>query len=371
MREMTDPDRRSHYPVRGLLAFSEEVFGKVGLNASDSEAAARRIIEADMRGIHSHGLIFLPRYARGVLAGHINGHPAVRVTRRIGAMAAMDGDNGLGHVVATRAMEFAIREARSTGASLVSVGNSNHYGAGACYVQLAVDAGLAAFITTNGPPVMAPAGGKSILLSNNPLAWGLPGGDGPAVIFDMACSTGARARVREAARRGESVPPYWAVDAEGYPTTNPFDALAGAMLPVGGHKGYGLAIVNEVLAGVLSGSAISPEVRSGVVQAGKEIVQDSWRIGHFVMAFDIEGFLPKPEYNATINRLRAHIHGADPAPGSAGVRLPGEQSHRRYQEAMERGVPLESETVQGLDALAFDLGCSPLADRVGEEGLDR
>jgi LDH2 family malate/lactate/ureidoglycolate dehydrogenase len=341
-------------PAGRLRAFCEAALKKAGLTEEDARLVADTLVEADLRGVRSHGLILLVRYCRGLLKGYVNPRPRVRVERRVGATALMDGDNGLGQIPSVRAMELA----ETYGVGTVVVYNSNHFGAAAYYALKAVPRRMIGFAATNAPPVMPLFGGRDAVIGNNPLCWAIPAKEEPPLVLDMACSASSRGKIRVKAQRGEPIPLGWALDAEGRPTTDPLAALAGVMLPVGGYKGAGLAVVIEALAGGLSGAKFGFEIETRTVRAGDP--QESWQVGHLFQPVKVEAFLPFEEFGSRVDRLIWFLRSGRPAPGSERVYLPGEPEHIARADALANGIPFEAADLYWAQVVAEDLGIEPL-----------
>jgi LDH2 family malate/lactate/ureidoglycolate dehydrogenase len=343
-----------------LDEFVRHVLVKASVNRRGAAVIADALVDADLRGVHSHGVGLLPRYVHGFRSGQLNGAPRLRIVHRKGAAATLDGDNGLGHVVGTRAMAIAIKGARSWGIGICAVRNSNHFGAAAYFALQAADAGMIGFATTNAPPVMAPWGGQRKLLGNNPISFAIPrGGAEPPIVLDMACTVVARGKIRMKALAGERLPEGWATDADGNPTDDPRKALEGLLLPAGGPKGYGLAVVAEVLSAALSGATMAPEIADG---PGEQYLAQG--IGHLMIAIDIGAFSGRRDFLPRVDGLATTLATSDPAPGYSRVFLPGELEDRSRAQARIDGIDLPIGVVRRLEALGRELGVRWIADVV-------
>lgn len=316
------------------------------------------IVDADLRGKHSHGVGLLPLYVRGILAGQINASPELRVLHERGVISVLDGDNGLGHVVGTRAMQMAIERAGDEGVGLVAVRRSNHYGAAGYFADLAADQGMIGYTTSNAAPVMPAWGGRTAVLGNNPIAYAFPRKyPMPHLTFDMACTVVARGKIRIAAERGARIPEGWATAADGSPTTDPHAALQGLLLPLGGYKGYGLALVSEILAGVLSGALTTTRIPRATADGADRYASQG--LGHLMLAINIGFFMPLSDYE---QQLQMVINSLRSSEGSGGeVFLPGEQSHSRRERHLIEGIDLPATTARNLSHVARELGVPPLA----------
>jgi LDH2 family malate/lactate/ureidoglycolate dehydrogenase len=340
---------------RALLDdFAARVLMAAGMPPSVARHTARSIVDADARGHPSHGIDLLPAYYRGLRSGRLRADAEVAVVHEKGAVAVLDGDGGLGYETSRLGMLKAVELAGDHGVGLVTARNSNHFGMAAHWASIAVEHGMIGFATTNGPPVMAPWGGCRHTICNNPLAWGIPAGDEPPILLDMACSATARGKVRMAAQRGEEIPTGWALDAQGAPTTDATAALAGILLPVGGAKGSGLAIVNEVLAGVLPAALTLTQVTMSTMASTG--IHDYWGNGHFFLAIDVAAFGRADEVLGRIDAMIRELRSVPLADGFSEVRMPGERSHLAMQAAAREGIRLGSTTLDKLEALGRESG---------------
>lgn len=334
-----------------------------GVPADDAGIVARGLVRADLRGIDTHGLALLAEYLHRVRLGLIN--PAPELEPREAGLAALhlDGQDGFGFVVATRAMEAAIERARNTGIAAVSVFRSTHYGMAANYVLQATDHGMIGMAFTNASRAMPPHGSREPILGTSPLAFGIPVRSGPPIALDMSPAVAARGKIRQALRRGQEIPLGYAIDADGRPTTDPAAALEGLLLPVGGPKGSGLALMMDILAGVLSGSDF-----------GGRVGNRHWdfdrpqNVGHLLIAMRPDLFIPLEQYYDRLDDLAARIRGSDRAAGFDEVLLPGELEDREEKRRRHRGIPLSGREIRALREEAERAGVTPLA--VADAPLD-
>ena len=312
-------------------------------------------MRADLRGVDSHGITRLPGYLHRLRLGLIRPDPPLQPKRVTPVAASLDGADGFGFVVATRAMDEAIGMATVSGLGVVSVRRSTHFGMAASYVLQAVEAGFIALVFTNASPGMPPFGGRDALIGTSPLAAGAPGGDLGPYVLDMSPAVVARGRIRRAQRHGEPIPEGWALDAEGRPTTDPAAALQGVMLPIGGPKGAGLSMLMDILGGVISGSAFAGGVGDMTLEFGRP--QD---VGHFLLAMRPDLFMPLEVYRQRMDTLIARVHATRPAEGFTEVLVPGELEARREVERRRDGIPYERSDIAGLDGEADRLGIDRL-----------
>lgn len=320
-----------HIPFDDLLARVRQIFAAY-LPEDAAAQVARCLVDADARGVASHGIGRIPVYTRRLREGLVNPRPNLAVSGGDGALAHVHGDNGMGYVVAQRAMEVAIDRARRFGVGMVLASHSNHFGMSASYLQQALDADLGAFVFTNAPPLMPVWGGRSPFLGTSPFAFAAPGGSTP-IMLDMATSVVAFGKIRRAQRRGEDIPADWALDADGNPTTDPARAIEGVVLPMGGPKGSGLGLMMEVLAGVMSGSAFGGEVRN----QNSDFTAPQ-NVGHAFIAFKPDGFLPMEDYRRRAAELIERAKASPKAQGVQEIHMPGERENQAARIALENGL---------------------------------
>ncbi len=341
--------------AQALEDFARAVMRAVGLPEADAATVAWALLQANLEGIDTHGVSRLALYARRARAGLANPRPSLRWTHPVPGIQTLDADNALGPVAAVTAIDATIGLAREQGVGMVTVAHTNHAAALSAYVERAAVAGCVAMMACNTPKAMPPWGGREAFLGTNPLAFAAPAGDGAEpVVVDMATTIVARGNIIMAARQGDPIPPDWALDAEGRPTTDATAALAGAVLPMAGAKGYALALMIEILSGVISGSAWGPQVRSPYEDTSEPTDSGIW-----VMAFDVSALMPMPLYTRRMRELLDAIHASPAAPGER-VRVPGERRAQVRQERLANGVPLDDTTRAELEALAAETGIAPL-----------
>ncbi len=328
------------------------IFAGLGMPREDAQRMAEILLDADLRGVFSHGCRFVPIYAKWIRDGWVNLHPQVRVLAESDSTVAYDADGSMGHLVSAKAMEACIGKAKKHGVGTATVANSRHCGAMAFYAQAAADAGCIGHAVTNGGVLMAPYGGIDPTIGLNPLAWAAPTNRPWSFSLDMATAVVAASKVMQALEKGEKIPLGWAIDPEGNPTDDPATALKGAMLPLGGVKGYGLALVLDILAGVLSGG------RFGANQGLEGFAQKEQNYSHFFLAIDIERFMPLAEFRERMGRLIDRLKAGRLAPGSTGITLPGEIEYNTRQRHMAEGIPYPAAIVGEIERIAAELGVS-------------
>ncbi|MBO9647974.1 MAG: Ldh family oxidoreductase [Variovorax sp.] len=329
---------------------------RVGLPDTDADRVATLMTEADMQGSDGHGAIRLPQYVQRIEAGGINVRPDIHVVHERAAMAVVDGDNGMGHLVVSRAVEIAIAKAREAGVAWVGTRNSNHAGPASLYARmpLAHDM-IGLYFAVGNANHLPPWGGMEMLLSTNPIAAGIPAGDEPPVVLDMATTVAAYGKVKAKAKRGEQMPEGWMIDRQGRPLTDPTRASEGFLLPIGGHKGYGLALIVGLLAGTLQGAAMGRDVVDFNVDS-----KTPTNTGQAILVIDLAAFGGAGPFKGAVDTLVRDIRESERLPGVERIWLPGEQSHTRRAANAESGAPLAAALVDDLDRLATRLGIEKL-----------
>lgn len=322
----------------------------VGANVSADDAAdvADVLISADLFGIHTHGVARIPQYLDRVGVGGVNPRPRIRTTAPAPSVRLVDGDNGIGPLVGQRALREALAACRPTGIAVVFVKGSNHFGPVMPYLYEAAQQGFAAIVASNASTTIAPWGGKATKIGNNPLGWGVPAGADDPILFDVALSVVARAKIRAAAAAGESIPTTWATDADGIPTDDPNEALAGFLLPIAGHKGYGLSVMVDLFAGVLSGASYLDRINSW--SSHPEVPQD---LGHFFIVIDTAAFCSQDELSRRIADFRSRLLATPAADPSSPVRLPGQREMQNRHRQEREGVDIELADVEKLRQLSM------------------
>jgi LDH2 family malate/lactate/ureidoglycolate dehydrogenase len=350
----------TRYRIEELHSFCCAGLEALGVPPKDAEEVAKCLIEADLRGTDSHGVIRLPVYARRIRDGVVNPRPLIRVVKEHAAAALLDGDNGLGAVVGSRAMEKALDLAELSGIALVGVRRSNHFGGASFYVQKAIKRGFIGLATSNAPPHMAPFGGRERFLGTNPLAVGIPAGEEPALLFDASTSVVARGKIIVAAQEGKVIPSGWAIDAEGNPTTDAKAALAGSVLPFGGPKGSAISFIIDILAGVLTGSGFARHLNT---LENRTVVQN---LGQIFAAIRTDVFLPTVEFTARMDEILRMLRASTPALGTEAVLAPGDLELQNETKNRALGVPLAPSIVEELRKLGEELGLkfpTPVGER--------
>jgi L-2-hydroxycarboxylate dehydrogenase (NAD+) len=345
------------FSAKRLEAFGAATLLALGLPERDAALCAARMIDADLRGVDTHGIFRLNHYSQRIRANGINLCPKVHTVRENAVTALVDGDNGMGHVVMNFATELAIRKAAESGLAWIGTFNGNHAGAGAVYssMPLAHDM-VGMYMTVANANHMAPWGGVELILGTNPISIAIPAGEEPPVVLDIATTMTSYGKVKLAAQKGESIPVGWMIDRWGQPLTDPKRSSDGFLLPIGGYKGYGLNVVIGMLAGVLNGAAFGRDV----VDFNKDVASRN-NSGHMIMAMRVDNFQPAESFKCEMDRVIREIRESKRMEGIERIWLPGEMEHERIRERREHGIPLAQIVVTNLRQLAVELN---LPDRL-------
>jgi L-2-hydroxycarboxylate dehydrogenase (NAD+) len=339
-------------PVAQLREFVTQAFVRLGFPAADAATIGGLMTEAELQGSDGHGVIRLAPYARRIRAGGINLHPKIRVVQERPAMALLDGDNGMGHLVMQRAAEMAIGKARTCGIAWVGSRMSNHAGPASLYARmpLAHDM-IGLYFAVGNANHLPPWGGLDMLLSTNPIAVAVPAADEPPVVLDMATTVAAYGKVKAKAQRGEQMPVGWMIDRLGQPLTDPRRAEEGFLMPIGGYKGYGLALIVGLLAGTLNGAAMGSEV----IDFNHDI-QSTTNTGQAIMAIDVSAFGDVAGFKARVDKLVRELRASERMPDVDRIWLPGEQSHEKRLKNERDGIAIGASLLKQLDEFADGVG---------------
>jgi LDH2 family malate/lactate/ureidoglycolate dehydrogenase len=326
------------------------LYQAAGLPAEHAALISDTLVRADLWGHSSHGVMRAPWYLDRVRHGVMK--PVTEAVRVVdaGAIAVVDGQEGVGQVIARDCMLDAVARAKKHGVGVVSVRNSNHHGALGYFTRLAAEAGCIGMLAANGGPAMAPWGGRRMAVGTNPWSIAAPAGRHPPMILDMANTMVARGKIFLARQKGQPIPDNWAMDAEGNRTTDPVKALEGVILPMAEHKGYGIALMMDVLSGVLSGSGILTEVNSPFK------TDKPSRSGHFFLALNITAFCPLEIFEARMEEMIREIKAVPLAPGFEEILYPGELEARNEARHAREGLDLPEKSWADLGAEADKLG---------------
>jgi LDH2 family malate/lactate/ureidoglycolate dehydrogenase len=355
-----------------LKEFCERVFEKLDVPPEDAAMTADSLVAADLRGIDSHGVARLRRYVNGLRDGVMVPRPEIRVVHETAATALVDGGAGLGQPVSVRAMRLAIDKALRVGAGFVTVRNSNHYGIAAHYAMMALEHDCIGFSMTNAAVLVVPTFGRDAVLGTNPISVAAPAGEERPFVLDMATSTVPRGKLEVYNRQGKPLPMGWATDERGVPTADAGSVLSnmlaragGGLLPLGGageeyggHKGYGLGLMVDVLAGVLPGAGYANNIYPKSAE-GKALPAN---VGHFFGALRVDGFRPPDEFKATMDDIIRRLRESSKADGRERIYIHGEKEFEMADERRKHGIPLHPKVVEDLRTIAEETGVDyPLA----------
>jgi len=347
-------------PVRADLArlryFIASGFEAVGMPASDARTVATLMAEADLQGSDGHGVIRLPQYVKRIRAGGVNLHPNIQVIRERAGMALIHGDNAMGHLVMKRAAELAIQKARDAGVAWVGAQWSNHAGPASLYAKmpLAHDM-IGLYFAVGNANHLPPWGGLDMLLSTNPIAAAIPAKEEAPIVLDMATTVAAYGKVKAKAQRGELMPEGWMIDRDGKPLTDPKRANEGFLLPIGGYKGYGLALVVGLIAGTLNNAAMGKDVIDFNADAASPT-----NTGQAIMDIDPSAFGEIEEFKKAVDTVIRDLRASQRMPGVDRIRVPGERSHEIATQQRASGIAITPALMQTLDRLAEELEIAPL-----------
>ena len=335
-----------------LEAFCVRAMCKAGLSEPDAQQSAEVLVTTDTWGVHTHGTKQLRPLLSNVRAGRLSAQARPEVVRQGPGWALVDGHYAMPMVTSRLAMQTAIAKARACGVGYVGVFHSSHFGAAGFYAVLATRQDMIGLAMCNVDPCMTVPGGRGKILGTNPIAFAVPAGEEEPVFLDIATSAVAASKVFAARFLGKKIPDTWLVDDDGVPTTDPsIYPESGALLPMAGHKGYGLALLVEILAAALTGAAMTQGVASWLA-GGPEVTNQ----GHAFIAIDAGAIMPIRQFKARIDGLVREIRAAPKARGCERIYLPGEMEWERRQRALERGMVLPDDAVANLNGLAEDWG---------------
>lgn len=355
MAEYPGVENERRFPHEALHEVVRAIFERCGMAADDAALLSDQLVQADLRGIHSHGVMRVPHYVGRLTKGGVDPKGRPRVVKDAVAALVIDGGNSMGQIGGAFAMKQAIERAGSTGVAVATVGNSNHAGAMEYYARMAIDADMIGIVTTNALPTMAPWGGIDKLVGLNPIGIGIPAGDELPLVLDFAFGATAHGKMQVYQQKGIPIPEGWAFDVEGRPTTDIDAALKGLVQPIGMYKGIGLAMAAGILSTLLSGAGYGSE--SGNMVDGAFAGRD----GQFYLALNIAAFEDVATFKARMDRLIREYKGTRLAAGVKRVWLPGEMEAELAARQHQEGVPLNEATVQGIVAAAAGLGVDATA----------
>jgi len=342
--------------IENLTSFIKRCFVAAGFPEAQAAKCAKLMAQADLIGQDGHGVFRLPQYINRINNDGLNKNPDIKTIEDRTAMALLDGDNGMGHLVMSRATELAMEKAATSGIAWVGARYSNHAGPASLYAMMPVEKDMIGiYVAVGSANHLPPWGGTEMLLSTNPIAVAIPAAKNPPIVLDMATTVAAYGKVKTAAQRGEQMPEGWMIDREGQPLTDPNKASEGFLLPIGGPKGYGLSLVFGILAGTLNGAAFGKDVVD--FNADTKSVTNT---GQFVIALDIKAFADPTQFKAGIDKVWDEMKSSPTLPGVDEIRVPGERLASVTKRNRKHGIPVSESLQTTLLALAGSLEVEPL-----------
>ena len=351
------------FAYSSLLSFTIAVFEKMGCSSQHAALAAESLLAADLRGVDSHGVARLGGYIRLWEAERVNAVPDIKIIHETPSTAVVDGDRGLGLVVARKAMEIALAKADAVGTGWVSVQNSNHFGIAAVHAMMALEKDMIGIAMTNASPLVAPTFSIDKMLGTNPICVAAPAGTEPAFVADLATTTAANGKLEILQRKSQPTPQGWVQDAAGNPSTDPHILKqGGALLPLGGdrdhgsHKGYALGAVVDIFSALLSGANYAPWVPPFPAYVPMPAQQPGKGIGHFLGAMRIDAFRPASEFKAAMDHWIGGFRQARPLPGEEKVLVPGDPEREMHSHRLQSGIPLLPVVAEDLQRIGEKMG---------------
>ena len=324
--------------------------------AADALVIAQLMVKSDLVGADGHGLFRLPAYIKRIQAGGVNLNPNIYIEREQGATALINGDNALGHLVMNRAVELAIEKVKKHSVCWVGSHYGNHSGAASVYVRKLAEQGyIGIYMAVGNANHMAPWGGIDLLLSTNPIAIAVPSGDAPIVLLDIATTVAAYGKVKLAAQKGELMPDTWMIDRSGKPITDPQKSSEGSLLPIGGYKGYGLAVMIGLLAGALNNAAVGKSTVD--FNASHDLITNT---GQTIIAVDPSAFGDRDQFIARVVELVNDLKASSRLPGVNQIRVPGDGAAKVMSERLQHGIPISTELQEALNKCAQESGIAAL-----------
>jgi LDH2 family malate/lactate/ureidoglycolate dehydrogenase len=362
---MAETERGMKADWKALRDFCAEVLRAAGVPENDARIVASSLVDADLSGMKSHGVTRLNDYLQRMEQGLMTPATKLDVVRETPSTALLDANDGWGQVASEKAVELVVEKAREVGSAWVGVRNSNHNGTAGYWTMKVAREGMVGICAMNTSPVMAAHGSKRPTLGTNPLSIAVPSSSGCPVVLDMATSNQARGKIILAAKNNDPIPEGWAITSEGLPTTDAKEALKGSVLPLGGPKGSGLAIMLDILTGVLTGAEFGAKMPRMYDDPQPQ------RVGHMFSAISIEAFVPMSEFLSRMDEKEQETREGPPAPGFERVSIPGDGTHERMAMHRESGIPLSHEVYADLLAAAERYGVSPDRLESGSESTQR
>jgi L-2-hydroxycarboxylate dehydrogenase (NAD+) len=354
------------FSYQHLFSFSKNIFLKIGCSNEDAETAARSLLSADLRGVDSHGVARLSGYVRLWKVKRVNAKPAIKIIHETPSTATIDGDAGLGLVVAPYAMKVAIEKAKQVGTGWVSVKNSNHFGIAGIYAMMALENDMIGIAMTNGSALVAPTFSVERMLGTNPIAVAIPASDEPPFVADFATTTAANGKLEILQRKNAPMPIGWAQTKDGRPSNDANELKnGGALLPLGGdrehgsHKGYALGSIVDIFSAVLSGANYGPWVPPFPAYVAMPENLPGEGIGHFFGAMRIDAFRPAAEFKTHMDKWIQTFRSAKTIKGEKRVFIPGDIEREMEEVRMKEGIPLLQQVIDDLNSLGEKFGIQP------------
>jgi L-2-hydroxycarboxylate dehydrogenase (NAD+) len=337
-----------------LKTFCFEAYVRAGVPGPEAKIVADLLVRSDLRGIESHGVTRLPIYIQRLQRGYVRKESKLTAIRDKGPTAFLEAHGSMGHVAAYRSMEKAVSKAEEHGIGWVSIKDSGHFGVAGLFPMMALEKDLIGYVASNSAPMMFPWGGCERVLGNNPLAYAIPAGQYPPVVLDFSLGVVSSGKLILARKKGEKIPLGWAVNKEGLPTTDPYEGYegGGSLLPVGGHKGYGMVLIHEMLTAVLTGGKKTQEIKS-LYEEDASGIQGTC---HTFMALDPDCFVGKTAFKEAMDHYIKNIKESARARNTTEILMPGEPELRTEAERRKEGIPMGEATIKELAALGESLG---------------
>lgn len=341
-----------------LTEYCKDILVSRDINEDDAETNAKILVDANLRGIDTHGVIKLKLYIDRIENGLCEVKDTSRIIKETDSMAVIDGGAYLGHIVADNAMKLALEKAKNNLVGTVFIRNNGHYGVAAYYARMASDSGMIGYTATNTAPLMAPTGGKKRLIGNNPFAFAAPANNYPSFVLDVACTKVAAGKLALARKNNEKIPFGWALDKDGNPTDDPYLGYEGGgiLLPIGDHKGYGIAVMIDIITGVLSGSSFGSDVQYVADLDSKKPIGT----GHIMMALNISQIMELDVFKERMDQLITEIKDCPRIDGVDEILIPGEIEDRIFNERLKNGIPISHAIISDLEALGKKAGLGKL-----------
>lgn len=337
-----------------LRSFCKQAYMKMDVPDEEASIIAELLAKSDLRGVETHGVMRLPIYIRRLQNGYVRKECHLTTVRDKGPTMFLEAHGSMGHIVAYRAMERAIRKAEVHGIGWVSVKDSGHFGVTGLYPMMALNKDFIGYVVSNSAPMMFPWGGKERIVGNNPMAYAVPADKHLPVVLDFSLGVVSSGKLIMARKGGEKIPLGWAVDKDGLPTEDPFEGYegGGSLAPIGGHKGYGMGVIHEILTAVLTGGKWTSQIKS-LYEEDKTGIQGTC---HSFLALDPDCFIGRDEFKKVMDRYIASIKESAKAKGVNEILMPGELEFRTETRCLKEGIPLATSTATELADLGESLG---------------